>query len=329
MLYVIIIYIKSIWISLLSSSYMRWNHLAYLGAVLSLPFLFAMLCIPETPRWYIAKGKEEEAQKALQWLRGPSADIRTELNEIKNTHLLSTKYATKVKDLLGKTYLKPLLTSLGLMFFQQFSGINAVIFYTVNIFEMSGSSVDSNLATIIVGLVNIGATIGATLLIDRLGRKVLLIISDVFMFICLMSLGIFFYLKEYRPTTIEGLGFIPLISFMLFVVAFSLGFGPIPWLMMGEIFPGRIRGSAAATATAFNWSCTFIVTKSFPEFVAVFGGHSAFLCFALVCFVGLFFIIFCVPETQGKSLEDIERNLTRPFRRISSTANLKPLPMSM
>lgn len=98
-------------------------------------------------------GKEEEAQKALQWLRGPSADIRTELNEIKNTHLLSTKYATKVKDLLGKTYLKPLLTSLGLMFFQQFSGINAVIFYTVNIFEMSGSSVDSNLATIIVGLV--------------------------------------------------------------------------------------------------------------------------------------------------------------------------------
>lgn len=99
--------------------------------------------------------------------------------------------------------------------------------------------------------------------------------------------------------------------------------------MMGEVFPGRIRGSAAAFATAFNWSCTFIVTKSFPEFVGYFGGHYAFLFFAVICSIGFFFIIFCVPETRGKSLEDIERNLTRPFRRISSTANLKPLPFGM
>lgn len=184
-------------------------------------------------------GREEEAQKALQWLRGPTTDIRTEMNEIKNTHLLSTKYATKMKDLLGKAYIKPLMTSLGLMFFQQFSGINAVIFYTVSIFEMSGSSVDSNLSTIIVGLVNIAATIGATLLIDRLGRKVLLIISDVLMFTCLMTLGVFFYLKEFYPQTIEGLGYIPLVSFILFVVSFSLGFGPIPWLMVSQL--GALR----------------------------------------------------------------------------------------
>lgn len=101
------------------------------------------------------------------------------------------------------------------------------------------------------------------------------------------------------------------------------------WLMMGEVFPGRIRGAAAAFATSFNWSCTFIVTKTFPEFVGYFGGHVAFLFFAVILVFGFFFIIFCVPETQGKSLEDIERNLTRPFRRISSTANLKPLPFGM
>lgn len=168
-------------------------------------------------------GHPEKAHAALQWLRGSDTDIRTEMNEIKNTHLLSTKYATKLKDLLGKAYLKPLLTSLGLMFFQQFSGVNAVIFYTVPIFKMSGSSIDPNLSTVIVGIVNIVATIGATLLIDRLGRKVLLIISDVFMLICLVSLGIFFYLKDYHPESIQGLGFIPLVSFMLFVLAFSLG----------------------------------------------------------------------------------------------------------
>jgi len=128
-----------------------------------------------------------------------------------------------MKDLLGKTYLKPLLASLGLMFFQQFSGINAVIFYMVSIFEMSGSSVDSNVSTIIVGFVNIGATIGATLLIDRVGRKVLLLISDSLMIVCLSSLGTFFYLKENSPESIEGFGWIPLASFMLFVIAFSLG----------------------------------------------------------------------------------------------------------
>ncbi|CAL8099932.1 unnamed protein product [Orchesella dallaii] len=312
-----------------AGSYMTWDSLATLGACLSVPFLVCMCFIPETPRWYIAKGREECAEKALQWLRGSGADIRAELNEIKNTHLLTKKYSTKLKDLFGKTYRKSILASLGLMFFQQFSGINAVIFYTVYIFELSHSSIDSNLSTIIVGLVNFGAVFVATLLIDRLGRKVLLLISNVVMIFCLSTLAAFFYLKQHQPEMIEDLGWIPLASFILFVIAFSLGFGPIPWLMMGEIFPGRIRGSAAAVATAFNWSCTFIVTKTFPEFVSIFGGHFAFLFFAIICFIGFFFIIFCVPETQGKSLEDIERNLTRPFRRISSTANLKPLPMGM
>lgn len=211
-----------------AGSYLNWDSLAVLGAFLSIPFLVCMCFIPETPRWYIGKGREESAEKALQWLRGSGADIRAEMNEIKNSHLLSKKYPdTKLSDLFGKTYRKPILASLGLMFFQQFSGINAVIFYTVNIFELSGSSVDSNVSTIIVGLVNFGAVFVATLLIDRLGRKVLLLISDVLMIFCLSVLGVFFYLREYNLELVEDLGWIPLASFMLFVMAFSLGFGPI------------------------------------------------------------------------------------------------------
>jgi facilitated trehalose transporter len=130
-----------------------------------------------------------------------------------------------MRDLMGKAYLKPLLTSLGLMFFQQFSGINAVIFYTVSIFEMSGSTVDSNISTIVVGLVNIGASIFATLLIDRMGRRVLLIISDILMIICLTSLGLFFYVKENHADSVDiaGLGWIPLVAFIVFVIGFSLG----------------------------------------------------------------------------------------------------------
>lgn len=186
-----------------------------------------MCFIPETPRWYVAKGREESAEKALQWLRGKEADIRTEMNEIKNQHLLTKKCEAKLTDLFSKTYRKSILASLGLMFFQQFSGINAVIFYTVTIFELSNSSIDSNLSTIIVGLVNFGAVFVATLLIDRLGRKVLLIISDVLMTICLAVLGGFFYLQKYNAELVHDLGWIPLASFILFVTAFSLGFGPI------------------------------------------------------------------------------------------------------
>jgi len=193
---------------------------------------------------------------------------------------------------------------------------------------MTGTNLDENMCSIIIGAVNIVATISATILIDRVGRKVLLLVSDGFMILALAALGTFFYMKNFHEELIIDLGWVPLASFMLFVVGFSLGFGPVPWLMMGEIFPAKIRGSAAATATAFNWACTFLVTKLFPEVVGSFGAHTAFFGFGAICICGLFFIIFYVPETQGQSLEDIERNLTRPFRRISSTANLKPFPMS-
>ncbi|CAG7704232.1 unnamed protein product [Allacma fusca] len=316
-------------ICFVAGTFLNWQNLSYLCAVLSLPFLILMFFIPETPRWYIAHGKDDKAEQALQWLRGAGTDIRAEFHMIKNTHLESKKHAAKLKDLMGKAYIKPLLTSLGLMFFQQFSGINAVIFYTVFIFDISGSALDSNVSTIIVGVVNFGATFMANVLIDRLGRKVLLLISDVLMILSLSCLAIFFYMKEHHEHITVGYGWIPLGSFMLFVIAFSLGFGPIPWLMLGEIFPGKIRGSAAAASTAFNWICAFVVTKAFPEFIANFGPYVTFLTFGAICFVGLFFIIFVVPETRGQSLEDIERNLTRPFRRLSSTANLKPSPMFM
>lgn len=241
--------------------------------------------------------------------------------------MASTKQTAKLRDLLS--YCKPLIISLGLMFFQQFSGINAVIFYTAHIFELTGSSMDPTMCTIIVGVVNFGSTFMANVLIDRLGRKILLIVSDVVMIVGLGLLGGYFYIHKNHAEMVEGLGWIPLGSLMIYVVAFSLGFGPVPWLMLGEIFPGKIRGSAAATSTAFNWTCAFAVTKAFPAFLHAYGPAVTFLCFGAICILGLAFIVLVVPETQGQSLDDIERQLTRPFRRLSSTANLKPSPMFM
>ncbi|XP_065334432.1 facilitated trehalose transporter Tret1-like isoform X1 [Cloeon dipterum] len=311
-----------------AGKYLSWSNLAIMGACLPIPFTIGMCLIPETPRYLISKDRTSAAKKALQWLRGPDYDITSEYSEIERSHASTQKDEPRLIDLFTKGNLRPLSISVGLMFFQQLSGINAVIFYTVSIFRMAGSSVDDNLAAIIVGVVNFGSTFVATILIDRLGRKVLLYISGTTMAITLCGLAVFFYIKpSLDEELLELLGLLPLICFALFVIGFSLGFGPIPWLMMGEVLPAKVRGTAASVATAVNWSCTFLVTKTFPFLVDVAGIHGAFSLFGGMCVLSLVFVRFWVPETRGRSLEDIEKSLTgRRVRRMSSIANLKPLP---
>ncbi|CAM6031837.1 unnamed protein product, partial [Sphagnum compactum] len=219
-----------------------------------------------------------------------------------------TASSSQVFELLKRNNLKPLLISLGLMFFQQMSGINAVIFYTTSIFKDAGSTIDESLCTIIVGVVNFIAVFIATVLIDRLGRKVLLYISDAAMIITLATLGAFFYLKS-AGQDVSNIGWLPLASFVIFVLA--------------------IRGSAASVATGFNWACTFLVTKTFVDMVATIGSAATFWLFGAFCVVSLFFVIFYVPETQGQTLEDIERKMLGRVRRMSSMANIKPLSFNM
>lgn len=314
----------------LAGKYLDWSELAYLGAALNIPFFILMLIIPETPRWYISRGRMEEARKALQWLRGKNTKIDTEMNDIALSDAETRADDTNIKELLSMKYMKAILISLGLMTFQQLSGINAVIFYTVQIFQMSGSSVDKNLSTIIVGVVNFASTFVATALIDRAGRKILLYISSVTMTITLAILGTFFYVEYQLKIDVSTLGWLPLTCIMIYLLGFSLAFGPIPWLMMGEILPAKIRGSAASICTAFNWLCTFAVTKTFQNIIDAIGPAGTFWLFGIICFIGLFFVVICVPETRGKSLEQIETKMTGRSsgrtRRMSSIANIKPLP---
>ncbi|XP_066584242.1 facilitated trehalose transporter Tret1-like isoform X2 [Prorops nasuta] len=309
--------------------YLDWRILALLGASLPIPFLALMFMIPETPRWYISKGKTKKARKSLQWLRGKETDITEELTMIEKMHVDSERNASQgaLGELFKRNHIKPLLISLGLMFFQQMSGINAVIFYTVQIFRDAGSSVDENVSTIIVGVVNFISTFVAAAVIDKLGRKMLLYISGATMSVTLMSLGTFFYLKE-TSTDVSSFGWVPLISLIAYVVGFSLGFGPIPWLMMGEILPAKIRGSAASVATGFNWMCTFIVTKTYEDIINAIGTYGTFWMFGAVCLTGFIFVVIAVPETRGRSLEEIEKRFAGPVRRMSAVANMKPMPMA-
>ncbi|KAM3967504.1 trehalose transporter BmTRET1 [Aphomia sociella] len=304
-------------------SYLDWSKLAFVGAALPVPFFLLMLLTPETPCWYVTKGRIEEARKALQWLRGKHISIDKEMRDLTRLQAESNLVGGNMYgQLFSRRFMPAILISLGLMVFQQFSGINAVIFYAESIFQMSGSSIDKNLSSIIIGLVNFVSTFIATALIDRLGRKILLYISSTSMIITLITLGSYCYLKV-TGVDVSAYGWLPLACLVIYVLGFSIGFGPIPWLMLGEILPSKIRSTAAALATGLNWTCAFIVTKTFHNISVAIHMHGTLWLFAVICLIGLFFVIFFVPETRGKSLEEIELKLTGGSRRVRTLGNSK------
>ncbi|KAG0725438.1 Facilitated trehalose transporter Tret1 [Chionoecetes opilio] len=325
----------------LVGSNVNWWVLGYVGAIVPLIFTAMMCFVPETPRWYISKDRAEDARSALQWLRGSFNDVEFELEAIQINYEMSSQTTSTVLDVFSRRHVRPFLLSMGLMLIQQLSGINAVIFYTVDIFEMSGSSISGHVSTIIVGVVNLLATFVANAVIDKVGRKVLLYISSGLMVVSLVSLGSFFAVQakaenvaadhvdaEWWASTMESLSWLPLVSFMVYVIAFSLGWGPIPWLFMGEALPAKVRGPAASMVTTLNWTCTFVITKTFPGLVLKLGPSIVFFMFSVIMIVGTFYAVFLVPETKGKMLEEIEEELSGrkdrpiPGRKISTVSGL-------
>ncbi|KAG5877579.1 hypothetical protein JTB14_003730 [Gonioctena quinquepunctata] len=291
----------------LLGSFFEWQMLSLVGAIISIPSLVMIWFIPETPKFSLSKGQDEQAKKSLQWLRGKGTDIEKEFLDMQKIQKESDDQHESVMVIFKKNNLKVIGIILGLMWFQQFSGINFLIFYSTRIFEESGSTLKESYCTVIIGVVNFISTFIATALIDRLGRKILLYISSVSMIVSLGVLGAYFFMKTNMDVT--SIGLLPLITFMLYVLGFSLGFGPVPWLMMGEIFPARIRGPAASISTAFNWLSAFIVTKTYMPIMNAIGAQYMFWMLGVVVAGALLFSIFIVPETKGKSLADIERKL--------------------
>ncbi|KAB0801232.1 hypothetical protein PPYR_05586 [Photinus pyralis] len=290
----------------LLGTYLSWRTLAWCGALLSIPFLFLVFLIPETPRWYASRNRDREAHDALRWLRGPNEDIHEEYSNLFNKEKGVTPSVCRViMELREHAHLKALIIALGLMFFQQFTGITAVIYYATDVFNMSGSEIDSSLSTIIVGLVNFASTFIASVLVDKAGRKVLLYVSSLSMILTLITLGTYFYFLHLK-FPITQYGWVPLFSLIVYVLGFSLGFGPIPWLMLGEIFPIRVKGIAASFATAFHWLCTFVVTKSFVNIIQGVGPYGAFWIFGILSIASVVFVSLIVPETKNKSLDEIE-----------------------
>lgn len=216
--------------------------------------------------------KNQEASSAIKWLRGPQYDPAEDIAELQNENEeQKARNLSIIEVLTRKSSVRGLVISFGLMFFQQVSGVNAVIFYTNDIFNAAGTGLDSEIATIIVGVMQVLATFVASLVVDRLGRRILLLVSDSIMALCTLLLGVYFFMQDRDASSVENLGWLPIVSLCVFIVTFSLGFGPVPWyvslsyaltliddilicrLMMGELFASDVKGIAAPLSGTLNW----------------------------------------------------------------------------
>ncbi|CRL01368.1 CLUMA_CG014389, isoform A [Clunio marinus] len=283
-----------------------WVTLTWIVMIFPILLIVSVFFIPDSPIYLVKQGSRHDATAALKKFWGKQCDTQQALANIQ-ADLDAISGDAKLSDLFTvRPNLMGLIISLGLMFFQQFSGINAVIFYTQGIFETAGSTLDPKICAIIVGVVQVIMTVGSALLIEKAGRRILLLQSSVIMGLCLVAIGVYFTLKDVVELDVTDISFLPLASVVLFIVSFSLGFGPIPWMMMGELFANDVKGVASAIAVMFNWTLVFVITKTFGLMKESWGNDITFYFFATFMLIGTVFIFVIVPETKGKSNAQIQ-----------------------
>lgn len=193
------------------------------------------------------------------------------------------------------------------------------------LFQSAGSTLKPSTATIIVGVIQAVATFISTLVVDLVGRRILLLLSDFVMAVCTLLLGIYFYLRNETDFDDGDLGWLPLTSVCLFIVVFSLGYGPIPWMMVGELFAPQIKGFASSLSCVLNWILAFVVTRFYSDLAVSFGTHTTFWIFAVISAIGTVFVFFFVPETKSKTLDQIQKELggSAPAPSVATADTLK------
>ncbi|XP_057794001.1 sugar transporter ERD6-like 6 [Salvia miltiorrhiza] len=297
-------------LSYLLGLFVNWRVLAVLGILPCLILIPGLFFIPESPRWLAKMGMTDDFEASLQVLRGFDTDISVEVNEIKRS-VASTSRRTAIRfaDLKVRRYWLPLMIGIGLLVFQQLSGTNGVIFYSTTIFESAGIS-SSNAATVGVGIIQVIATGVSTWLVDKTGRRVLLLISSSGMALSLLVVAVAFFLKGAvaHDSSLYGLlGILSVVGVVCMIIAFSLGMGPIPWLIMSEILPPKIKGLAGSVATLLNWFVSWVVTMTAPLLLDWSSGGT-FTFYASMCVATVTFVAIWVPETKGKTLEEIQNS---------------------
>ena len=274
-----------------------WRYMLGSEVIPAAVFFVLLFFVPESPRWLAARSRDGKAMKILEKINGKkvSLEIFAEITEsLKNDK-------GSLSDLLDIKLRKPLVIGIVLALFSQITGINAIIYYAPEIFKSIGFGAESAFTqTIIIGLVNMIFTLVAIWLIDKTGRKRLLIWGVTGMVICLFATGLCFYFHFDQGPWL-------LIFILGYIASFAVSLGPIPWVLMSEIFPTKIRGMAMSLATLVLWIGVVAITQLTPFFLKTFGGAVTFWIFMINAIIILIFTVKMIPETKGKTLEEIEK----------------------
>jgi SP family arabinose:H+ symporter-like MFS transporter len=273
-----------------------WRAMLGLGALPAAIFLISLFLVPESPRWLMLNGRKEEAFKILVRIDGETAARK----EVMAFEQQGDENDTSMKELFTPVYRKALWIGLLLPFLSQVCGINAVIYYGPRILEQAGFTLNNALGgQVTIGLVNVVFTFVAIFTIDKWGRRPLLLVGIAGAVLSLLIIGVLFALGMTSGPWI-------LLFILAFIACFAFSFGPVCWVVVGEIFPNAIRGKAMALATLSLWIGNFLVGQLTPLLLDGLGSSWTFWIFALCCSPALWLTWKVIPETKGRSLEDIE-----------------------
>ena len=288
-----------------------WRWMFWMQAIPSLVFLALLLVIPESPRYLVVKKRKEHALAVLSKLYGP-VQAQTTLADI-DASLSADHHRPRLSDLVSKVTgkIRPIVwVGIGLATFQQLVGINVVFYYGAVLWQAVGfSENDALLINVVSGALSIGACIIALLLIDKVGRKPLLWVGSLGMAISLALVVTAFASGSLADGHLQlpgGMGTLALVAANVYVVFFNMSWGPVMWVMLGEMFPNQIRGSGLAVAGAAQWTSNLLITVSFPILLAGIGLAATYSIYMVAAFLSVIFVLKFVHETKGKELEQME-----------------------
>jgi SP family sugar:H+ symporter-like MFS transporter len=286
-----------------------WRWMFWVELVPAILFLVGVLFIPESPRYLVAQGKVDDAKTVFSKISNDSADAQ--ISDVKSS--LHSDKKPSIRDLFidGSKKVHPIVwAGVALSVFQQFVGINVVFYYGSELWQAAGFDESQSLfINVLAGTTNIVSTFIAIALVDKIGRKPLLLVGSVGMFISLSALTYIFGsagLDEAGKLALsDNMGTFALIMANLFVVFFGLSWGPVVWVLLGEMFNNRIRGAALAVAASAQWIANFAITMTFPIMLANIGLAGAYGFYALSALISIFFVAKYIKETRGKTLESM------------------------
>ncbi|XP_053852458.1 solute carrier family 2, facilitated glucose transporter member 6 [Vidua macroura] len=299
-----------------------WRWLAVAGEVPVLAMVLLLCFMPNSPRFLLSQGKEEEALGSLCWLRGEDTDYGREYEQIKDS-LRKQSRRVSCAELKDPFLYKPILIAGGMRFLQQLSGVTCILVYLQPIFKRTSVILKAEYDAALVGLVRLSAVAIAAVSMDKAGRKILLFVSAGVMLVSNLTMGLYIH---FVPASHNGtvanttlvssanlpaeptnyITLIPLLGTMFFIMGYAMGWGPITWLLMSEILPLKARGVASGLCVVVSWLTAFTLTQFFLPVVNAFGLDVPFLFFAVISAGNILFTGCCVPETKGRSLEQIE-----------------------